>query len=223
MLRSLSSTILKSARTASPLHTSFLWVSLLVAGYVVFARSYTPAISSTTSSVMSTVESLSFAVSLADFGNRRRSLRPLSSRSLLPLPIHLAIPLRIAQEAIKSRRSHYALSASSPIPDSRIVHLVNEAVKHSPSSFNSQSSRALVLIGEHHEKLWTFVKEAIRGVVPDEEAWKKSEQRLNGFQGAYGTVLLFEDQQVVAGLQEKLPLYKDKVRCSLDASSENLG
>ena len=56
-------------------------------------------------------------------------------------------------EAVKARRSIYALSASSPISDAAITTIVNEAVKHSPSSFNSQSSRAILLLGEEHTKI----------------------------------------------------------------------
>jgi uncharacterized protein len=63
---------------------------------------------------------------------------------------------------------------------------VQEAVKHTPTSFNSQSSRAVVVFGEAHHFVWGAVKEEIKAVVPDEEAWKKSEQRLNGFEAAYG-------------------------------------
>ncbi|CEQ43211.1 SPOSA6832_05115 [Sporobolomyces salmonicolor] len=113
-------------------------------------------------------------------------------------------------EVIKERRTIYALSKSSPISDERIVELVNTVVKHSPSSFNSQSSRAVVLLGKHHDKLWQFAKDQIKAIVPA-DAWPASEQRLNGFQGAYGTVLLFEDKETVEGLQKAVPLYAQHV------------
>ncbi|KAK4705936.1 uncharacterized protein P7C70_g259, partial [Phenoliferia sp. Uapishka_3] len=112
-------------------------------------------------------------------------------------------------KAVTSRRTIYQLSASSPIPDSRILDIVNESVKHSPSSFNSQSSRAVVLFGEEHKKLWDFAKEAVKAVSPAER-WTAAEARLNGFQNAYGTVLLFEDRAVIEALQEKIPNYADK-------------
>ncbi|GAA5971467.1 hypothetical protein JCM11641_008365 [Rhodosporidiobolus odoratus] len=111
-------------------------------------------------------------------------------------------------DAVKARRTVYALSKSSPISKERIVELVQEVVKHSPSAFNSQSTRAVVVFGDSHDKVWSVTKEKIKAVVPA-EAWPASEQRLNGFQGAYGTVLFYEDQAVVKGLQEKLPLYAE--------------
>ena len=44
-------------------------------------------------------------------------------------------------EAVIGRRSIYTISAESPIPDEKIEEIVANAVKHVPSSFNSQSGR----------------------------------------------------------------------------------
>lgn len=55
-------------------------------------------------------------------------------------------------EAIQNRRSIYPLTNKSPIPDSRVQELVTEAIKHVPSSFNSQSTRIVVLFNGEHEK-----------------------------------------------------------------------
>jgi hypothetical protein len=57
-------------------------------------------------------------------------------------------------------------------------------------------------------RVWDIAKKQIKAIVP-EDAWPASETRLNGFQGAYGTVLLYEDQSVVKGLQENIPLYAE--------------
>jgi hypothetical protein len=88
---------------------------------------------------------------------------------------------------LKNRRTYYSLSASSPISDSQIESIVKDILLQSPSSFNSQSTRVVVLFKEEHVKLWEIAKEAIKAVVPA-EAYPASEQRLNGFQKAYGTV-----------------------------------
>lgn len=88
---------------------------------------------------------------------------------------------------IKARRTYYQLSNTSPISDARIHELVNFAVKHVPSSFNSQSTRVVVLLGPEHEKLWDFAAEAVKAVAPA-EAWPTSEKKLKGFRGGYGTV-----------------------------------
>lgn len=91
-------------------------------------------------------------------------------------------------KAVKARRTYYQLDASSTISDERIQEIVNEAMLHTPSSFNSQSTRALVLVGDEHTKLWKdIVKPAVKAVAPA-ESWEQSEKRLSGFQNAYGSV-----------------------------------
>lgn len=112
-------------------------------------------------------------------------------------------------EAVKSRRSVYGLAKKSTLSDVRIQEIVGEAVKHAPTAFNSQGSRAVILLGRNHDELWDHTLEVLRGLVKDPEALKQTEGRIAAFKGAYGTVLFFEDQTVVSGLQEQYTLYKD--------------
>jgi len=112
-------------------------------------------------------------------------------------------------DAVKSRRTYYALKASSPIPDSRIQELVRTTVLEAPSSFNSQSTRLVVLLKAEHEKLWDATKEILRTIVPADK-FAPTEKRIEGFRNAYGTILFFEDPAVVKELQANLPLYSDK-------------
>lgn len=111
-------------------------------------------------------------------------------------------------EAVKERRSIYALSKESPVSDARIQEIVEGAVLHSPTSFNSQSSRAVVLLGEQHDKLWDITTETLRKIVPAEQ-FEGTAQKLASFKAGYGSVLFFEDQAVVKSLQEKFALYAD--------------
>jgi predicted oxidoreductase (fatty acid repression mutant protein) len=111
-------------------------------------------------------------------------------------------------EAIKNRRTIYNISKESPIPDERIIETVGQAVKYAPSAFNSQSGRAVVLLGAQHDRLWDIVMETLRNLVPP-EAFPQTEARIRGFRNGYGTVLFFEDQQVVRSLQESFALYRD--------------
>lgn len=69
-------------------------------------------------------------------------------------------------ELIKKRRTIYSLGNNLPVSQDRIAALIKEAVKHSPTAFNSQSSRVVVLFGENHKKLWNIVKDALRAIVP---------------------------------------------------------
>lgn len=111
-------------------------------------------------------------------------------------------------EAVKERRSIYALSKETPISDTQIKEIVEAAVLHSPTSFNSQSSRAVVLLGDKHDKLWDITTETLRKIVPAEQ-FEGTAQKLASFKAGYGSVLFFEDQTVVKSLQENFALYAD--------------
>jgi len=110
--------------------------------------------------------------------------------------------------AVKGRRSIYALDRNVGVSDERIMEAINHSVLHTPSAFNSQTGRVVVLFGEGHDKLWNITMEALRKVVPAAN-FKDTEDKINSFKAGYGTVLYFEDQKVVKGLQEQFTLYKD--------------
>ncbi|ANN77194.1 nitroreductase family protein [Bordetella flabilis] len=109
-------------------------------------------------------------------------------------------------DALKRRRTQYSLGRNLPVPAETVTALIKEAIKHTPSSFNSQSSRAVILFGAQSQKLWDLTKEALRKVVPPEN-FGPTEKKIDGFAAGAGTVLFFEDQDVVKSLQEKFPLY----------------
>ena len=116
---------------------------------------------------------------------------------------------RTFSEALKNRRSYYSITGQSPVTDQEIECIVNLAVRHVPSAFNSQSTRVVLLLGKAHKKLWNIVKDALRKIVP-EAAFAKTEEKIdNSFACGYGTVLFFEDQTVVKGLQEAFPSYQE--------------
>ncbi|MGU3400793.1 nitroreductase family protein [Brucellaceae bacterium D45D] len=111
-------------------------------------------------------------------------------------------------EALKKRRTQYALGKSLPLPKEEVAELIREAIKHAPSSFNSQSSRAVILFGAESEKVWDITKEELRKIVPA-DAFGQTEAKLNSFAAGAGTVLFYEDQAVVQKLQADFPLYAD--------------
>lgn len=111
--------------------------------------------------------------------------------------------------ALKTRRTVYTLTTTSTIPDERIQEILTDAIKHVPSPFNSQSARVVLLLGNAHSGLWNHAKDVLRGIVKDPAAFADTEKRVDGFRNAHGTVLFFEDQEVVRELEEKFSLYKD--------------
>ncbi|MDN3448211.1 nitroreductase family protein [Psychrobacter sp. APC 3281] len=117
--------------------------------------------------------------------------------------------LTTLQQLAEKRRSIYALSNQLPVANDEIVKIVEHAILHTPSSFNSQSTRIVVLFGDDHRKLWDMTEDTLREIVSDEEKFKSTKERVNGFRNGAGTVLFFEDQAVVRGMQEAAPLYAD--------------
>ena len=111
-------------------------------------------------------------------------------------------------ESAHRRRTQYSLGRALPIPQDEVTALIQDAVRESPSSFNSQSSRAVILYGAHSVTFWNLVKDALRGIVPA-DAFAQTETKIDSFAAGAGTVLFYEDQDVVRDLQAKFPLYAD--------------
>ena len=133
-------------------------------------------------------------------------------------------------DSITNRRTYYALNKDLPISDSRVEELVTFAIKHVPSSFNSQSARLVVLLKAEHDKFWDAVLEILKPMVPPEQ-FGHTEQRIGGFKAGYGTVrpiqaqldhsvrgkltqtkqiLFYEDPDDIHRLQKQFAIYADK-------------
>lgn len=111
-------------------------------------------------------------------------------------------------KAVEDRRSYYGISKDAVVPDSRIKEVVNHAVQHSPTSFNSQSARVVVLTAKSHDQLWDITKETLRKIVGDSN-FKQTEEKIQSFKNGYGTVLFFEDQKIIENLQDQFKLYAE--------------
>lgn len=109
---------------------------------------------------------------------------------------------------LHKRRSIYHIGRNLKQASDQIDTMIREAVRLSPSSFNSQSSRIVTLYGESHQKFWNIVLETLRGLVPA-DAFANTQSKIESFAAGFGTVLFYEDQQVIADLQEKFVLYAD--------------
>lgn len=111
-------------------------------------------------------------------------------------------------QSLRKRRSQYSLGRQVKQSPAEIEALIKDAIRLSPSSFNSQSSRAVILFGAQSERFWELVGESLRPLVPA-DAFDATEKKLASFAAGVGTVLFYEDQDVVKGLQEKFALYAD--------------
>jgi len=122
-------------------------------------------------------------------------------------------------ESVKNRRTYYSINNEKVVPHERLENIIYESVKHTPSAFNSQSARVVLLLGEHHLRLWDIVKCELQKIVPADK-FKSTEDKIDGaFRSGYGTVLYFEDMDTVSELQMKFPSYKDNFPVWSDQSS----
>lgn len=111
-------------------------------------------------------------------------------------------------KAIQNRRSIYAISDEKVLPEDQLMELIETVVKNVPYAFNSQSGRVILLTKGSHMKLWNIVLNTLRGIIPGAK-FRPTEEKLMSFAAGYGTILFFEEQSTIEGLQEQFPLYAD--------------
>lgn len=110
--------------------------------------------------------------------------------------------------AVENRRTYYGISKEPVVSDERLKEILEHAITYTPSAFNSQSARVVMLLGKEHDKLWDITKGSLRKIVPPEQ-FSATEEKINSFRSGYGTILFFEDNSVIESLQKQFPLYKD--------------
>ena len=57
-------------------------------------------------------------------------------------------------DLINKRRTIYAVGKNVEQSPEYLTELIQHAIKQSPSSFNSQSSRAVILFNDEHDRLY---------------------------------------------------------------------
>jgi predicted oxidoreductase (fatty acid repression mutant protein) len=112
-------------------------------------------------------------------------------------------------DALQNRRSCYAINDQSPVTKKQIQEIVDFALLHVPSAFNSQSSRIVLLLEGSHKKFWNIVMETLRKIVPG-DSFAPTEQKIGSFAAGFGTILYYEDQKVVEDLQVRFPRYSER-------------
>ncbi|OAA39368.1 nitroreductase [Metarhizium rileyi] len=114
-------------------------------------------------------------------------------------------------EAITKRGSLHMLSDHVDIPDTRIREIVREGLLHSPTPFNCQSGRTVILLKEEHKKFWDLAYDAVQASVSPVIFEKAFEPRIKMFRAAYGTILFYESQNALDKAVEKMPIVKEKM------------
>jgi len=109
---------------------------------------------------------------------------------------------------MESRRSIRVLANEEIITNERLEEIIANAVKFTPTAFNAQEQRVVLLLEDRHSWFWNLLKEKLKTRLPA-ESFSATEGKLNGLMGGVGTVLIYQDIAVINGLQEKFPTYKD--------------
>ncbi|MGM0380029.1 MAG: nitroreductase family protein [Bacillota bacterium] len=111
-------------------------------------------------------------------------------------------------DSIKKRRSRYQLKDEITISEEKLKDIIKYGIKHTPTAFNSQTSRAYLLLENEQNEFWDLVLSELKEIVP-EDKFGDTKEKINSFKAAYGTILFFEDLNIVDSLQERFPLYSD--------------
>lgn len=90
--------------------------------------------------------------------------------------------------AAKYRRTVYALKPSSPVSDSRIEEVLKEILSFAPSSYNTQSARFTLVLGDKHKQFWDIVSNESEEILKGAGAWEAMSPRFQAFGNAYGSV-----------------------------------
>lgn len=113
---------------------------------------------------------------------------------------------KTVQQMFAKRRTNYTLGKDVTLPQEEITARIEAVVREVPSAFNMQSGRIIIAYGSAHDKIWQITKDTLRAVVPA-EAFVNTEKKIDSFAAAYGTILYYDDTDVVKKLQEQFPLY----------------
>ena len=113
------------------------------------------------------------------------------------------------KELQTKRRSIYALEKNVELSNQELVDTIQGAILQTPSAFHSQTTRVVILLDKESDAFWNEIAYSELEKVTPAEAFEATKQRLAGFAQAKGTILFFEDQDVVKGLQEKFPSYAE--------------
>ena len=116
--------------------------------------------------------------------------------------------MRSFTEAVRNRRSIYALGKKIPVLESEVMAAVERMTKEVPSPFNMQSARVVVAMKEHHENIWEITESALKKIVPADK-FAPTKEKIDGFAAGYGTILFFEESDTVYEMQKKYATYAE--------------
>lgn len=107
-------------------------------------------------------------------------------------------------DILKKRRSIYKLGKKLNYTQSQLTELIQESVRTCPSALHSQSTRVVILYANSHLKFWQLVSQIQRQQVPS-HIFEGVSVKIDQCANSYGTVLFYEDANIIGQLQKKKP------------------
>lgn len=106
--------------------------------------------------------------------------------------------------AIATRRTIYKLKPELPagVTIDKVKDVVQAIIKDTPTAFNSQSNRAIILTGETHKQVWDSVVKAL----PNEDAARRPASVRDE---AYGSIIFFTDEKIIEKLKGDFPAWAE--------------
>lgn len=114
-------------------------------------------------------------------------------------------------QAVENRRSIRRVGKEIALSFDEVKQTLEDALLYAPTGYNMQAGRLLLLVGQEHERFWEGTLEILKPNLDTAEKLQRTRNKLEGFKGGYGTVLSFEDQEVVERLQQAMPEYADNM------------
>ena len=90
------------------------------------------------------------------------------------------------------RRSIYALGKDVELSNQELIDTIQGAVLNTPTAFNSQTSRVVILLDEESDAFWNEIAYSELEKVTPAEAFEGTKERLKGFAQAKGTILFYD-------------------------------
>lgn len=108
---------------------------------------------------------------------------------------------------MKQRRSIYSLGDHVKADPDELTALIKETIRQSPTAFNSQTVRAVILFGHASDRVWEIVEETLAQIVKNPDAFAKTKAKIATFRAGFGTILYLTDMDKVHELEEQFPTY----------------
>lgn len=115
------------------------------------------------------------------------------------------------KEAVKNRRTIYDINNILPVSVGEVEVIIKDMILNVPSAFNSQSARVVLLTDGKHDMVWEMIREELHKVIP-EDKHLPVDAKLNGFAKGKGTILYFEDMQIIEDLEKGFPDYASEFK-----------